>query len=208
MKVITIPTGLLRVNTYLVGDEQTGKALVIDPGGNAKAIFAAAGQKQWQIERILITHAHFDHIGGADELRDLTDVDISVPIGEENMAADPVKNCSYSMLGRPVVIQNAVKTIRPGEELFVGSMKVTALSVPGHSPAGMAYLVEDAVFTGDTLMAGTVGRTDLGGGSADKLFSSIRIQLFSLPDDTVVYYGHTGQTTVGQEKKYNPFVGE
>ena len=206
MEVIEYQTGPLRVNTYLVFDE-TKEAFLVDPGSYLKQISNKIVEKELNLKYIVLTHGHGDHIGGIAQFKvDFPDVQVVALEAEKETLNDPVKNNSAVILGG-LVSMDADVYAHAGETLKVGTMDLKLVATPGHTPGGMSILLENVVFCGDTLFKGSIGRSDFPGGDYLQLIDSIKTQLFTLPDDTVVYPGHMSKTTIGWEKKHNPFVG-
>ncbi len=192
-------------NTYVVGDESG--CVVFDPGAPADLILPlVAGRK---VAAILLTHTHLDHILGADELRDATGAPVVAPAGEATGLEDPRVNLSAAY-GVDIRRRPAEKVARAGDRYRAGGIELQACNTPGHSPGHLAWKslapAEKFVISGDALFSGSIGRTDFPGASHDLLIASIRRELLTLPDETIVYPGHGPRTTVGTERKYNPFL--
>ena len=206
MEVIEYQTGTLRVNTYLVFDE-TKEAFLVDPGSYLKQISNKIIEKELNLKYIVLTHGHGDHIGGIQQFKaDFPDVKVVALDLEKETLNDPVKNNSAVILGG-LVSMDADEYVSEGTILMVGNMNLKVIATPGHTPGGMSILLDDIVFCGDTLFKGSIGRSDMPGGDYLALINSIKTKLFTLPDETKVYPGHMGKTTIGWEKKHNPFVG-
>ena len=206
MEVIEYQTGPLRVNTYLVFDE-TKEAFLVDPGSYLKQISNKIIEKELDLKYIVLTHGHGDHIGGIDLLKaDFPDVKVVALAEEKETLNDPVKNNSAVILGGQISMDADIYA-HDGEILKVGNMDLKLVATPGHTPGGMSVILEDVVFCGDTLFKGSIGRSDFPGGDYLTLIDSIKTRLFALPDETKVYPGHMAKTTIGWEKKHNPFVG-
>ena len=204
-----IEVGRFAVFAYLVGSEATGEALVIDPAAEEESIVEEALKNKLTIKYIVNTHSHVDHVMGNKKRKDLTGAQIIIHEAE----------AAY-LTGQPADLMNmfgaqpsppADITVREGDVITVGDVSLKVLHTPGHSPGSVSLHVNGLVFTGDTLFVGGVGRTDLQGGSWEKLVSSIHHKLFSLPDATVVLpghnYGEAPKSTIGAEKVHNPYVG-
>lgn len=207
MKVRMIPTGALMVNTYLVNDEETGKGFIVDPGGYDQRLSALIKEEGIEIEYIILTHGHCDHIGGVDGFKkEYPNAKVVAAKAELEMLRDPGFNMSQMMTG-PITVEPDL-TVEEGDTLACGNMNMKFIMTPGHSPGGMCIIMEgeDVVFSGDSLFQQSIGRTDFPGCSFDDLMKSIKEKLFALPDETVVYPGHMGPTKIGFEKEYNPFV--
>ena len=206
MEVIEYQTGPLRVNTYLVYDE-TKEAFLVDPGSYLKQISNKIVEKELNLKYIVLTHGHGHHIGGIPQFKiDFPDVKVVALDLEKEVLNDPILNNSAVILGGQVSM-DADEYVSDGQTIQVGDMALKVVATPGHTPGGMSILLEDAVFCGDTLFKGSIGRSDMPGGDYLALINSIKTKLFVLPDDTKVYPGHMSKTTIGWEKKHNPFVG-
>lgn len=204
--IAVYPVGPLATNTYLVYDETTRKAVVIDPGLDCDVVLEAA--RDLHVEHILLTHAHYDHIGGVRPFKELTGAKVWIHELERSWLLDPVKNLSAvaQWNAEPVTAPDADEIWSGGERLNFLGMSVEVLFTPGHSPGHVSLKFGDVVFGGDALFAGSIGRTDLPGGNHQQLLESIRRELLSLPDETRVFPGHGPATTIGAERKSNPFL--
>lgn len=205
MKITNLPSGELAVNTYLVEDETTKKGFIVDPGGYNPQLTKMIRQEGIDIQYIVLTHGHSDHIGGVEQHKEeLPGVQVVADAAEVPMLEDPRMNMS-SMMGGAVTVTPDM-TVKDGDTLTVGSLELKFLHTPGHSPGGMCIVVGNTVFSGDTLFCGSIGRTDFPGCSFGDLSDSIKEKLYVLPDDTQVFPGHMGPTSIGYEKENNPFV--
>lgn len=208
MKLWTKPLGPLQTNAYVLTNGQ-GEGVIIDPGMNPEELLAYV--QELKIQAILLTHAHFDHIGGLEEVRQKTGAPVYIHSLERDWLTDAAKNGSdrWPMVTAPITCQPAENTLKHDEVLELIGLSIRVLHTPGHSPGSVSYYMEGEglVISGDALFAGSIGRTDLPGGDYDTLIKSIKEYLFNLPDQTVVYPGHGPETSIGQEKKYNPFLG-
>lgn len=205
MLLETLIVGPLGVNCYIVGDEETREALVIDPGGNARDILDTLRREQLKLVAIVATHAHFDHLFALSELRAATRAPFLLHVDEAPVLANASIGARLFgfVFGQPAP---ADRLLREGDEVRVGSLAFQVIHTPGHSPGGMCLLRDRVVFVGDTLFQSGIGRTDLPGGDYGTLMRSIRDKLLTLPDDTMVYPGHGDATTIGEEKRSNPFL--
>ncbi|MDR2356288.1 MAG: MBL fold metallo-hydrolase [Clostridiales Family XIII bacterium] len=193
-------------NSYLVDDgEKT--AFIVDAGEYSAPLATAVRDEDLRVAWLILTHGHGDHIGGAERyLREFAGCRLAAGADELPVLTDPSKNYSGAIAGRPISLVPQV-LLKDGDALTAGKLTLRILATPGHSPGGICVLAEDALFCGDTLFAGSIGRTDLFGGSTETLLASISRKLFTLPDETRVYPGHMGESTIGFEKKNNPFFG-
>jgi len=208
MIIRTLEVGALRTNCYLVVAEPSRQAVVIDPGGNADVILAALRELEATVRLIPLTHFHFDHIMAAPEVRRATGAPLAIHEAEATLLAQPPALFRFAYPDTPGL--TADRLLRDGDELTFGEVTLQVLHTPGHSPGGVSFYCagEGVVFCGDVLFAEGVGRTDFPGSSGEQLVRSVRERLFALPDDTVVYPGHGPATTIGHERRSNPWVGE
>lgn len=201
----SLETGPLQVNCYIVGCETTRKAAVIDPGGDAERILALLQQLNLELEMVINTHGHFDHVGGNKRLLEATGVELLLHEADRQLLAMAEQHAG--LYGLPTELSpQPQRLLKGGEVIRLGELQIKVLHTPGHSPGGICLLIEDHVIVGDTLFAGSIGRTDLPGGDHQQLLESIRTQLLPLPDDTVAHPGHGPATSIGREKLYNPFL--
>ncbi len=200
MKITSL--NIWMTNCYLLETEKA--AIVIDPGYKRENLVEFLKQNEDKQRLILITHGHFDHIGGADYLRQETGVKIGIGALDEPALRDEVLNCAVGFK-RSLPPFSADFKYNDGDAVTVGDITLKVISTPGHTLGGVCYLAEDCIFTGDTLFKLSVGRTDFTGGSFAELEKSIK-RLYSLPEELTVYAGHGEQTCIGFEKNNNPFV--
>ena len=206
MKITKYMTGPIQVNTYLVYDEETKKGFIVDPGGYEPRITAQIKDEAVELEYIILTHGHGDHIGGVEAFKkDFPAAKIVALRAEDKMLHDPEANCSIEMFRKAIMIDAEI-TVEDGDLLEVGNMELKFIATPGHTEGGMCIYTGKTLFSGDTLFCRSIGRTDFPGGSFSDIINSIKTKLFILPDDTVVLPGHMGKTTIGEEKRGNPFV--
>ncbi|GAB6171539.1 MBL fold metallo-hydrolase [Paradesulfitobacterium aromaticivorans] len=199
------PVGVMGANCYLAYCLKTKKAAVIDPGAEGKKIYRWVLEKELKVEYILLTHGHADHIGAVDELKELLGAKVGIHSADADMLTDERQNLS-SYFAPVIKMQPADMLLHDGQELKVGDEKITVLTTPGHSRGSVSFLTADGVISGDTLFAGSIGRTDFPGGSLEQLLQGVEQKLLVLPDDTPVYPGHGEATTIGTEKRNNPFL--
>lgn len=205
MKIIQLEVGNLGVNCYIVYCEQNHKAVIIDPGGDAAAIIGTVNQEGLQAEHIINTHGHADHIAANDAVKRATGATVLIHAADAGMLVNKQLNLS-AFMGPGFVCSPADRLLQDGETVECGTVKLKVLHTPGHTAGGISLQTEGAVFSGDTLFAESIGRTDFPGGSYDQLIRSIQDQLMVLPDELTVYPGHGPQTTIGWERKMNPFI--
>ncbi len=203
IKVKEMSLGPLGTNCYIVHNHE--QALVIDPGGEANKVVTFLREEQLSAQAILLTHAHFDHIGGVQALRTDLDLDVYLHQNELEWLSNPDLNRSRSF-GSEIVTDRAEHTLKPGT-LQIGPFQFDVLHTPGHSPGSVSFVFAEAgfVISGDVLFRLGIGRTDLPGGDIRKLELSIKNQLYALRDSLIVYPGHGPRTTIEAEKENNPF---
>jgi hydroxyacylglutathione hydrolase len=202
-----LPVGPLRCNCSIIGDEATRDAMVIDPGDEIEDILALISKHNLQVKQIVITHAHIDHVGGAMKLRAATGAPIL--LNQNDYALLKMLDVQATWIGVPapgkVEIDRSVTT---GETVSAGTHTAQILHTPGHTEGSIClyFAPEKKLIAGDTLFAGSIGRTDLPGGDMQKIMRSLHSTVMSLPDDTVVVPGHGELTTIGEERESNPFL--
>ena len=202
MEIKPIPLKYFGTNCYLVFTEKT--AIVIDPGcydGRVEEYLQNAKEKE---RIILLTHCHFDHIADAERLSKATDTKIAIGAMDNDGLSDPNINLC-NLFGADVKPFSADILLQDGEVLTVGDTEIKVINTPGHTVGGVCYLIGDNLFSGDTLFKLSIGRTDFPNGSFKTLETSVK-KIYNLPDDTKVYSGHGEPTSIGFEKKNNPFV--
>lgn len=200
--------GPLACNCYVVGDDVTSQAIVIDPGDDADAIAASLAARELSVTAIVATHAHFDHVLAAERLRALTGAPFHLH-GDDLPLLEWMQESVRMFLGAESGPPPEVDTgAREGDVVAAGTVRLEVVHTPGHSPGSISLVSDEAVFSGDTLFAGSVGRTDLPGGDTKSLVDAVRSKLFALPGDLPVYPGHGPATTLDAERASNPFVGE
>jgi glyoxylase-like metal-dependent hydrolase (beta-lactamase superfamily II) len=199
--------GPIMANCYILGCQDTREAVVIDPGDESERIVMLLAEEKLKLKYIINTHGHFDHVGGNRELKAATEADILIHALDEPMLGQLANAARGFGLDGVENSPPADRTIDEGDEITFGNITLKVIHMPGHSQGGVALYTDSIVFVGDSLFAGSIGRTDLPGGDYHTLISSIKDKLFQLPDETVVYTGHGPQTSIKQEKITNPFVG-
>jgi len=203
--VKTFLLGPVQTNTYLVADTETGDAVVIDPAWDGEVILKKAEENRWQITSIWITHAHFDHIGGVNTVARKTQEIYLHPLEEPLWLTQG----GAALFGFQLdALPYPVKVLNDGRILQLGNYKFEVRHTPGHTAGHVVFYCsqEKIAFCGDVIFRESIGRTDLPGGSYEQLIHSINTQLISLPDETKLLPGHGPQTTIGHEKRYNPFI--
>jgi len=196
---------MMGANCYVIGCEKTKEAAVIDPGGDVDKIIDNLNDQGLTLKYIINSHGHFDHIAGNDKLREATGAELLIHELDGEMLENAKLNLS-SFMGFNKQFRPADRLLQDGDSVKVGEIKLQVLHTPGHTRGGISLFTEGAVFTGDTLFNGSIGRTDFPGGDFEALISSIKSKLLSLSDDTGVYPGHMGHSTIAYERKYNPFL--
>lgn len=205
MIIERIVVGKFAVNAYFIMDEESKEAAIVDPGDQAHLIQKVIDEYKAKVKYILLTHGHGDHIGGVIDLKEEYDAQIVAATEEQDMLVEAGKNESLMTINRPVEF-DADWYIRDQEMISLGKMKIKAIKTPGHTKGGTCYLLEDYLFSGDTLFRRSVGRADLYGGDFNQLLNSITSKLYVLGDHVKVFPGHGPQTTIGEEKRENPFT--
>lgn len=202
-----LTVGPFQENCYIVGDEASGEGALIDPGDEATRIALAVEQTEVEIGSIILTHSHIDHVGAVADLAD----EYACPVLLHAEAEQMLQNVQQQAVMMGVKfgrVPEVDRYIGTEETLQVGGVRLRSLYTPGHAPGHLAFYIEEegVVISGDAVFAGSIGRTDLPGGSMDVLMASIRDQILTLPDETRLYPGHGPETTVGNERATNPFL--
>jgi hydroxyacylglutathione hydrolase len=213
---ITIPVGMLQCNCSIVGDLATGEAMVLDPGDEVSRILELLGRHKLTVKAIVSTHAHIDHVGGLYKLRQYTGA--PVMMHRDDVPLYQGMDVQAAFLGVPTPETGEIdQLLTDGDVLQWGSLAAHVMHTPGHSPGSISlYVPRDSgevqvvvtpqLFSGDTLFAGSIGRTDLWGGSMETILDSLRGKLMRLPDETIVHPGHGPRTSIGEERQSNPFL--
>lgn len=200
MIIKAIPAGIYDANCYIVMDEKTKDAVVLDPGGDGEILERAIKDMGANVKSILLTHGHMDHVGGVEYLSDKLNVPFYISkIDEEYMEKD---NYVFGS------IRNANGYLEDGNDLSFGSLNIKVIATPGHTKGGLCFLIEDKLFTGDTLFQGSIGRTDFIGGNFPEIINSIKTKLLPLGDEIEVYPGHGPKSSIGYEKGYNMYLND
>ncbi|MBO5560714.1 MAG: MBL fold metallo-hydrolase [Firmicutes bacterium] len=208
MRVKGLTVGELSTNCYIIIDEETNAACIIDPGDNAARIYGAVKDGGFKVEMIVLTHCHFDHFLAASALKELLGgVPVIIPEKDKELAKNPVYNLSLTMGGSPETLDYD-RTVGQGDILKFGGLEMKVIETPGHTPGGCCYYFENEhlLVAGDTIFFMSVGRSDFPLSDGHALNDSIKNKLFALPDDTQVLTGHGNATSIGFEKQRNPYI--
>ena len=200
-----LEVGAFGTNCYIIACAQTKEAAVIDPGGSVDCIWQTILDEGLKVKAIINTHSHFDHITGNKRIQSLTGAPIMIHEIEAPYLSDSDLNLG-SQFGKDSDGGKAGRLLEDGSIVKIGNLELKVLFTPGHSPGGISLAVKDLVFSGDALFYRSIGRTDFRNGDYDTLIASVKDKLFQLPDDTKVYPGHGPSTTIGEEKKLNPYL--
>lgn len=198
MIIKAIPTGEIQVNCYIVMDENTSEAVIIDPGADEEIIYNLIENMKAKVKYILLTHGHFDHVGAVEYLSEKLNVPFYINKKDEEYALKD----DYVF----TKLRKADGYLKEGDTFKIGNKEIKVLETPGHSKGGVSFLIEDNLFTGDTLFLGSIGRTDFNGGSFEEIISSIKTKLIPLGDNIKVYPGHGPSSTISYEKMRNPYL--
>lgn len=198
MIIKTIVIGAIEENCYVVVDEKTKEAVILDPGGNGPLIDSVIENLGAKVKYVLLTHGHFDHVGAVEYIADKYNVPFYINENDEEWIAK-----DSSVFGP---LRKADGYLNDEDTLSLGDKSIKVITTPGHTPGGVCFLIEDKLFTGDTLFQGSVGRSDFPGGSFETLIDGIKNKLLPLNDNVEVYPGHGGSSTIGFEKMRNPYL--
>ena len=202
-----LPVGPLQCNCSIIGDEASREAMVIDPGDDIDDVLALIRKHNLQVKQIVIPHAHIDHVGGAMKLRTATGAPIL--LNQNDYALLKMLDVQATWIGMPAPCKVEIdRSVTTGETVAAGSHTAQILHTPGHTEGSIClyFSAEKKLIAGDTLFAGSIGRTDLPGGSTQKIMRSLHDIVLALPDETIVVPGHGDLTTIGQERESNPFL--
>jgi hydroxyacylglutathione hydrolase len=197
--------GPLMANCFICGCSKTKEAVVIDPGGDADTILLSLADAKLKVKYIINTHGHFDHVSANGKMKDATGADILIHPLDAPMLEKLSSNAAFF----GVSVENSPpcdQTLEEGDTVSFGDVTLKVIHTPGHTPGGISLYTNGVVFVGDTLFAGSIGRTDFPGGNFNTLISSIKTKLFNMKDDIRVFSGHGPETSIGIEKRHNPFV--
>ncbi len=204
-EVVSMELGNLQTNCYIIAEKSSQKAVVIDPADEGERIYQLIEERGWMLEKIVLTHGHFDHIRGLNALKQRNAVEVLIHQADSDMLTNAEKNFSL-FLGNPFTTDKADGFLKEGETIKIGSLELGVIHTPGHTPGSVCFLGDGLAVVGDTLFRSSIGRTDLPGSSTEQLLRSIRQSLLVLSDETRVYPGHGPQTTIGIERRGNPFL--
>jgi hydroxyacylglutathione hydrolase len=200
-----LEVGPIMANCYILGCENTKEAVVIDPGDDGDQILMTLAKSALKVKYLINTHGHFDHVGANKAMKEATKAAIGIHPDDAPMLMELSR--SASMFG--LSAENSPSAdilLNHGDQVSFGEITLEVIHTPGHSKGGICLYTKGHLFAGDTLFKSSIGRTDLPGGNYDTLIASIRTKLFGLPDDTIVYTGHGPETSIGDEKRTNPFL--
>ena len=203
-----LPVGMLMCNCSIVGDESTGEAIVIDPGDEVERVQEVLSRHKLRAKYIIATHAHIDHVGGIEKLKAATGAAVLMHQADLPLYQNVGMQAEWLGVAPPGIVE-VDQFLNEGEKLRWGALDLDVLHTPGHSPGSLSLHMPCAgnrIFSGDTLFQGSIGRTDLWGGSFQQIVRSITSKLLSFPDETLVFPGHGDSTTIGEEREHNPFL--
>jgi len=203
LKMLTV--GPLQTNCYVLGDDKSKESVVIDPGGDFEEIKKYLDKLKLEVKYIILTHGHFDHTGALSQLKKATGAEILIHSADAGMLSQIDQDQPF-FLESGTATCSADRTLKDGDKIQFGDNVIEVLHTPGHTPGGISLFIDKVIFTGDTLFCGSVGRTDLPGGSSKKLMDSIKTKLLSKYDDYVIYPGHGPESTIGEERRDNSFL--
>jgi glyoxylase-like metal-dependent hydrolase (beta-lactamase superfamily II) len=205
MRILTLAVGPLQVNCHIIGCPETGQAAVVDPGEEGPRILAALQAEGLTLKKIVNTHGHFDHVGANAFLVERTGAEFLIHAGDLPLLRQAAEHAAlFGLKAVPSPVPS--RLLVDGDSLSVGAIEMQIIHTPGHSAGGICLHAGNHLFSGDTLFAGSIGRTDLAGGDHDTLIAGIHRRLLVLPDETIVHPGHGPDTTIGREKRVNPFL--
>lgn len=197
--------GPMDSNCYIIGCDDTKIGAVVDPGAEGSRILDRLAKLNLNCKYIILTHGHVDHIGALKEVRQATGAEVLIHSKDADMLTSPAKNLSM-FIGSMLKFKAAERLLEDGDKIVVGNITLEVIHTPGHTAGGICLKVGNDLIVGDTLFAGSVGRTDFPGGNHNVMINSIKTKLLGFPDETKVYPGHGSESTIGMEKKTNPFL--
>jgi len=200
MEIKKIVAGIYQANCYIIMDKNTSEAVVLDPGGDVDDIVKIIKRIGAKVKYILLTHGHIDHTSGVAGLKAVTNAVVCISQKDNDLIT------AGEYLFGPLIKGGADKLLKDGDIIKVSDLEFTCIDTPGHTPGGMSFLIENHAFTGDTLFAGSIGRTDFAGGDFNTIITSIKSKLLCLAGDTVIHPGHGEYSTINNEKLNNPFL--
>ena len=206
LKVIPLEVGMLSTNCYILMDEGTSEGYIIDPGGEARKVLAAAEGAGLECRGVLCTHGHMDHVGAVAKVAGATGATVYISETDSPALAGSSPGVTGRLSSLLVSKPGGVELLAPGDTLPFGGHELKVLATPGHTRGSLSFLCEDNLFCGDLVFQGSIGRTDLRGGSMRELLDAVRREVFVLPDEARIYPGHGPATTVAAEKARNPFL--
>lgn len=201
-----LPVGVFQANCYIIGDEDSKKGAIVDPGGDPDGILNLCNSLGLDIKYILLTHGHGDHIGGVFDLKEATGAQILMSSKDEYLVKGG--NKTLMPILRNIKEFDIDEYIEENQTIKLGDIRISIIETPGHTPGGVTLKVDDILITGDTLFRGSIGRTDFELGSFEEIINSIKIKLLVFDDNIKVYPGHGPDTTIGDERRSNPFLNK
>lgn len=201
MKIKRIPAGIYSANCYILFEEDTRIGCIIDPGGDEDILIDEIEKSNITLKYILLTHGHEDHVGAVNAIKNRYNIPVHI-----NDKDKKIMEKGMGVYGSLWNVTSEDKVIKDGDILTLGNLSIKCIETPGHTPGGMCFLVNNVVFTGDTLFCGSIGRTDFPGGNYKQLINSIKTKLMPLKDDTIVLPGHERESSIKFERENNPFL--
>ncbi|CDI50367.1 MBL fold metallo-hydrolase [Clostridium tetani] len=201
MELKRIPVGMYQANCYILMDKKSKEGIIVDPGDEANLILQTVNKMDCKVKYILLTHGHVDHVSAVKEVKD----SLKAPVGINEKDEESILK-GMDLFGNSQTCGVADIKIKEGDTFKIGDKEIKCIETSGHSLGGMCFLIEDIIFTGDTLFEGSIGRTDFYGGNFEILIKNIKEKILTIPEDTLVLPGHGMETTVGKEKISNPFL--
>lgn len=205
-----LPVGILACNCSILGDENSGEAIVIDPGDEVERVQEVLARHNLRVKYIVTTHAHIDHVGGIEKLKLATGAAVLMHQADLPLYQNVGMQAKWLGVAPPGIVE-VDQFLKEGDKLCCGALELEILHTPGHSPGSLSLHLpggQHRIFSGDTLFQGSIGRTDLWGGSLQEIMRSIATRLMTFPDETPVFPGHGEPTTIGEEREHNPFLRE